>query len=137
MIFPSFLSRPERVGGDIAYDLIEDADVKMRVRSVLVRPRVDLANVLQLRVVDCERALRPLRRHRDVRPIRHQLLVPKVPGHLVGEIERGYIMLMLASKFSRIIILPYISLSRFLTLTYMEATQETNYLNAMVNFLLS
>ena len=63
MIFPSFLSRPERVGGDIADDLIEDADVKVRVRSVLVRPRVDLANVLQLRVVDRQRSLPSLGRH--------------------------------------------------------------------------
>ena len=110
----------------------------MRVRSVLVRPRVDLANVLQLRVVDRERALRPLRRHRDVRPVRHQLLVPQVPRHLVDEIEYldGYIMLMLVSRSSRITF-PYISLSRFLTLTYMEAIQETNDLKVMVNLLLS
>ena len=102
----------------------------MRVRSVLVRPRVDLANVLQLRVVDGERALRPLRRHRDVRPIRHQLLVPQVPGHLVGEIQHGYNMLMLASKSSRITLpyIPYVA---------MEAIQKTNYSKVMVNLLLS
>ena len=139
MIFPGFLSRPERIGGDIADDLIEDADVEVRVRSVLVRPRVDLADVLQLRVVDRERALRPLRRHRDVRPVRHQLLVPQVPGHLVDEIEHmdGYMYHVdvgIQVFTNQIPIhftlqIPYVA--------YMEAIQETNYLNAMVNLLLA